>query len=93
MRFRLFASMLMVGGSLMASVPSHAQMIFFDNFDANNPGLNVPSGWTIAKAGTVDLIGVCKSNSPFFDNLPGNGCYVDLEGSTNSAGLLKSHSR
>lgn len=87
---RLFAAIALVGATFSSAPPSQAQVIFFDNFDANNPGLNVvPTGWTIANTGTVDLIGVCNGNPPFFDNFPGNGCYVDLDGSTSSSGLLK----
>jgi hypothetical protein len=87
---RRFAVIAFVGATLSSAPSSQAQVIFFDNFDANNPGLNVvPAGWTIANTGTVDLIGVCNGNPPFFDFFPGNGCYVDLDGSTNSPGLLK----
>ena len=60
-----------------------------DLFDANNPGLNVvPTGWTNGNTGTFDLIGVCNGNPSYFDFFPGNGCYVDLDGSTNASGLL-----
>ncbi len=87
---RLFAAIALVGATLSSASPGQAQVIFFDNFDANNPGVNVvPAGWTIANAGTVDLIGVCNGNPPFFDNFPGNGCYVDLDGSTSTPGLFK----
>jgi hypothetical protein len=95
MRLRHFATsplvaLALVGATVSSPSPSRAQVIFFDNFDANNPGINVvPSGWTIANAGTVDLIGVCNGRPPFFDNFPGNGCYVDLDGSTSTPGLLK----
>jgi hypothetical protein len=86
---RLFAALAVVGATLASTAPSKAQVIFFDNFDANNPGLNaVPTGWTIGNSGTVDLIGVCNGQPPLFDFFPGNGCYVDLDGSTNSPGLL-----
>ena len=40
--------------------------------------------WTVSD-GTVDLIG-----NGFFDFLPGNGLYVDMDGSTGNAGTLTS---
>lgn len=90
MRSRLISISALVGVSLSVALPGHAQVIFSDNFNGENPGLNVvPTAWTIGNSGTVDLIGVCNGNSPFFDNKPGNGCYVDLDGSTSSSGLLK----
>jgi hypothetical protein len=58
--------------------------VFSDNFDANAPALNAaPSGWTVSN-GTVDIIG----SGSGFDFLPGNGKYIDLDGSTNQPGLL-----
>jgi hypothetical protein len=59
--------------------------IFSDNFDASGPPtLNWSGGanWNVT-SGTVDLIG-----NGFFDFLPGNGLYVDLDGSTSQAGVL-----
>lgn len=90
MRSNFFTALAAIVGTLLVWSPSQAQVIFSDNFDANNPGLNVvPSGWTIGNTGTVDLIGVCNGNAPFFDAFPGNGCYVDLDGSTTTPGLLQ----
>jgi hypothetical protein len=43
------------------------------------------ANWTVSN-GTVDLIGVNTQ----WDFYPGNGLYVDLDGSTNQAGLLSS---
>ena len=62
-------------------------VVFSDNFDAENGGngqLNYNSfqNWTVSD-GTVDLIG-----NGFFDFLPGNGLYVDLDGSTFDPGVL-----
>lgn len=62
---------------------SHAA-IFSDNFDSDTLATNQTTfigGWGVS-GGTVDLIG----NPDFFDFLPGNGRYVDLDGSTNQAG-------
>ena len=69
---------------LLASGLAQAAPIFNDDFDANGLGLNeVPAGWTVS-GGTVDIIG-----SPSFHVLiPGSGRYIDLDGSTGSAGLL-----
>jgi hypothetical protein len=71
---------------------SRALTIFTDNFDAEVPltGLNYGTfvgtfdKWTVS-AGTVDLIG-----PGLFDLLPGNGRYVDLDGSTFNAGIMTS---
>lgn len=67
-----------------------ANVIFSDNFDLENAGIannstlnyNNFANWTITN-GTVDLIG-----NGYFDFYPGNGLYVDLDGSTNQAGLM-----
>ena len=70
---------------------AQAAPVFADNFNANPVGLNaVPAGWTVA-GGTVDLIG-SSFNGSLADLLPGNGVYIDLDGSTNQAGLLTSPS-
>ncbi|HIV73148.1 MAG TPA: PEP-CTERM sorting domain-containing protein [Candidatus Aquabacterium excrementipullorum] len=70
--------------ALALSLPSaHAAAIFTDNFDANPLGLNItPTGWSVS-SGSVDVIG-----DGYFDFLPGNGRYLDLDGSTSSAGVL-----
>lgn len=62
---------------------AQAAVLFSDNFDSNATSLNaVPAGWTVSN-GTVDIIG-----NGFFDFYPGNGAYIDLDGSTNDAGEL-----
>ena len=82
MKFRMLA----VAAAMVLSVGAHAATVFSDNFDSDPLGLNaVPAGWTIGNAGAVDIIG-----SPgFFDLIPGNGHYIDLDGSNNLAGLLE----
>jgi hypothetical protein len=65
-----------------------ATVIFSDNFNAQNGGagqlnFNAFSGWTVSN-GSVDLIGAGTG----FDFYPGNGLYVDLDGSTGNAGDL-----
>jgi hypothetical protein len=79
-----------VFASLMLSIQNmaSANIIFSDNFDSENGGnyaLNYAgfTNWQVTN-GTVDLIG---ANSPW-DLQPGNGLYIDLDGSTNSAGLF-----
>lgn len=64
--------------------------IFSDDFNSENSGvasLNYAgfAKWTVTD-GSVDLIG---AGSPW-DYLPGNGLYVDLDGSTLDAGVLTS---
>ena len=61
---------------------------FADNFDSYPTQSNWPGGgeWTVS-GGTVDIIG----DTPFpgwFDLLPGNGNYVDMDGSTSDGGMI-----
>jgi hypothetical protein len=79
--------------AFMTGTTMLAQAAVVDNFDSYPVLLNwtppVISGWTVTN-GTVDLIGF-TNNVHYFDFIPGNGGYVDLDGSTNQSGLL-SHS-
>jgi hypothetical protein len=69
---------------LAASLAAQAAPVFSDNFDANPLGLNAtPSGWSVVE-GTVDIIG-----TGFFDFLPGNGRYIDLDGSSANGGTMQ----
>jgi PEP-CTERM motif len=85
----LFLS-LAIAALLVAPPPATATVIFSDNFNAENGGvvnastLNYTAftNWTVSD-GTVDLIG-----PGFFDLYPGNGLYVDLDGSTEDAGKM-----
>lgn len=62
---------------------AQAAVIFNDNFDGNTLSLDaVPDGWTVSN-GTVDIKGPGLS-----DLYPGNGAYIDLDGSTHDAGVL-----
>jgi hypothetical protein len=79
----LFAILLVLMGTQIA----FAAPIFQDNFNSENGGggaLNYTgfANWTVSN-GTVDLIG-----NGYFDFYPGNGLYVDLDGSTFQAGTL-----
>ena len=70
---------------LSAAGAANAVTVFSDNFNADVNGLNTVSfvgGWSVAN-GSVDTIG---SPPPFFDLIPGNGHYIDLDGSTRDAG-------
>src|SRR5262249_3546322 len=74
-----------VNGGLLASV------LLDDSFDTENAGagtLNYTgfARWNVTR-GSVDLLG-----NGFFDQNPGNGLYVDLDGSTFSAGRMESKS-
>ncbi len=65
------------------SATAGAAPVFSDNFDSYPLALNWPGGggWTVSN-GSVDLIG----NPVFYDFLPGNGRYVDLDGSSGDSG-------
>lgn len=60
------------------SASAQAAVLFSDNFNAETQGLNYTgfANWTVT-AGSIDLIG-----PGFFDFYPGNGNYVDLDGTT-----------
>ena len=64
--------------------PAQADILIFnDNFDTNNVGLNsVPTGWTVSD-GTVDINGTGLD-----DFIPGSGNYIDLDGTSYDAGVL-----
>jgi hypothetical protein len=60
---------------------------FSDNFNSYSPQLNwvPPANWTAPGPGTVDLIG---AGTPY-DFFPGNGLYVDLDGTNGLPGTLQ----
>ena len=70
-------------------LPSSAQgaVVFSDNFNSYSPQLNwvPPANWTAPGPGTVDLIGA----GTVFDFFPGNGHYVDLDGTNGLPGTLQ----
>lgn len=77
---------LILAGLLAGTSAAQAAPIFTDNFDADGLALNQTSflsGWTVS-GGTVDLIGAVG----FWDLMPGSGRYVDLDGSSDKAGVL-----
>lgn len=70
---------------LSAAGTANAVTIFSDNFNTDALALNATTfvgGWTVS-AGTVDLIG-----PGLYDLMPGNGRYVDLDGSSGDAGVF-----
>ena len=70
--------------------PAQAAVIFSDNFNSYAAQLNwvPPANWSAPGPGTVDLIGETTTITTF-DFYPGNGGYVDLDGSNGVAGTLQ----
>jgi hypothetical protein len=73
---------------LVLGFSQQSQAGFVDNFNSENGGvaqLNYSSfaNWNVT-VGTVDLIGVNSG----FDFYPGNGLYLDLNGSSNVSGTI-----
>lgn len=76
---------------LGSSLTHAASPIFSDNFnsyvaDQFNWVPSALSGWTVTN-GAVDLIGIGGVD----DFIPGNGSYVDLDGTSSSSGLLSNN--
>lgn len=63
------------------------QTSFSDSFNSETLGLNYTgfANWTVSD-GSVDVIGI-----GFYDLHPGNGYYVDLDGTTSDSGVLKTN--
>jgi hypothetical protein len=81
-RTLLVSSLLLVGAT-----DANAAVVFSDNFNSYSPQLDwvPPANWTAPGPGTVDLIG---AGTPF-DFYPGNGFYVDMDGSNGLPGTLQ----
>jgi hypothetical protein len=80
----------LAGAAGILSSPAKAvpSVLFQDDFDANPPEFNViPPGWALDGPGTIDFIGVCSGVS-FYDFVPGNGCTIDMDGSSGQPGRL-----
>jgi PEP-CTERM motif len=81
MDLRSLVAPTIIAACLTATTPALAAVVLEDDFDASGPsGLNWggDSAFTSTSApGSVDLIG-----NGFFDFYPGQGLYVDLDGST-----------
>lgn len=79
--------MLAVAAAMVLSASAHATgWTWSDNFNGNAGGLNtVPAGWTISGTNaTVDII----PTGGQFNFLPGNGEFIDLDGSSGHAATL-----
>jgi hypothetical protein len=64
-----------------------AATIFTDDFDADPLALNAsPINWDVT-GGTVDVIG--GNPTGYFDFYPGNGNYLDMNGSTGAEGVIQ----
>ena len=81
MKIRMLAAAALVA----VATGANAGVVFSDNFDSDTQGLDkTPTGWALTGTGDVDIIGAGGA----FDLIPGNGNYVDLDGSNGAAGLL-----
>jgi len=78
--------------ALFAPGTANAAPILFEDFDTDNAGIGALNFDGFANFnvtdGTVDLIPLPSGE---FDFLPGNGLYVDLEGTSADPGLLASN--
>ena len=79
---------LVIGTALTSG--AQAAVVFSDDFNSYAYQLNwvPPSNWSAPGPGTVDLIGQ-TTTSTAFNFYPGNGGYVDLNGSNGSPGSLQ----
>lgn len=89
MRARLLITAMAVLALMMCLEAQAVPLPFFDDFSNENGGraalnYNNFTHWNVLD-GTVDLIG--NGNWDFY---PGNGLYVDLDGTANRAGVLQS---
>jgi Protein of unknown function (DUF642)/PEP-CTERM motif len=91
----IMAVMLTTMVCLAPGVSQAATIIFSDDFNGenlelNHPGIPTPfpagfANWTVTD-GTVDVIG---EGGPFDFFSPGNGHYIDLDGTSNDAGIMQ----
>ncbi|MFO0520899.1 MAG: pyruvate-binding protein, partial [bacterium] len=71
--------------SLALAGPAGAATVFSDNFNSETLATNGSlSNWNISN-GTIDVIGGVS----FYNFYPGNGNYLDLDGSTQNAGRIE----
>lgn len=75
-----------VSTALLLATPASAQQLFLDDFNTETLGTNAVSitNWNIS-SGNIDVIG----NPGFFEFYPGNGRYLDMDGSTSNAGRIE----
>jgi hypothetical protein len=83
----MFVKKLAITAALLGASAAQASTIFSDNFDADVLALNSTSflgGWTVSGYhAAVDTIG-----PGLYDVFPGNGHYIDLDGSWDAPGLF-----
>ncbi|MFQ5559813.1 MAG: PEP-CTERM sorting domain-containing protein [Nitrospinota bacterium] len=85
---KVFCIVFILSALVLPGVSLANTIIFEDDFNSENGGAymlnyNSFSKWTVSD-GTVDL----KGNGGPWDVYPGNGLYVDLDGSTRNAGTM-----
>jgi hypothetical protein len=87
MKCRSFVAAFALVVGLAWAQPSNAALVLFDDFNGETQGLKYNSfdHWNVT-AGTVDVIPV----GALFNYYPGQGNYVDLNGSSNTIGELSS---
>lgn len=90
MKHRIISSVA-AAACLLGTSWANAAIVFQDNFDAEALELNATlDNWDVT-SGTVDVIGDDGDPDPdFFDFLPGNGRYLDMDGTSNAAGTILS---
>jgi len=86
---KTFSALVLIGLLVASAVSAQATPLLQDNFNGEHNGAGVLNynnfqNWTVTY-GTVDLIG-----NGYFNFYPGNGLFVDLDGSTNNPGILTS---
>jgi PEP-CTERM motif-containing protein len=84
-----WATLAVATAAITSAGSSQAAVVFSDSFNSYTDQLNwvPPANWTVP-SGSVDLIGE-TTTATAFDFYPGNGGYVDLDGSTGAAGTLQ----
>ncbi len=82
--------LLLSGALALTAASAEAATVFSDNFNSDTPGLNSPGDTyfsstspsnNVPNIASIDIIGSGPSGTSF-DLLPGNGYYVDLDGSS-----------
>lgn len=82
-----FSVLMVVVGSTAIAAPARATVYLSENFNEVAQGLNATNigpNFNVT-AGTVDVAG-----TGFYDFYPGNGNYIDLDGSTYQLGTIQS---
>ena len=84
-----FAAAIALATGTMLTSAANAAVVFSDDFNSYAYQLNwvPPANWSVA-SGTVDLIGQTTTTTAY-NFFPGNGGYVDLNGSNGVPGSLQ----